>query len=34
MDFPVKTVDVIEEDIESMHVESAPDTQSGAILFI
>lgn len=28
--FPVKTVSPVEEDIESMHVESAPDNQSGA----
>ncbi|KAF5905470.1 ankyrin repeat domain-containing protein 10, partial [Clarias magur] len=28
MDFPLKTVSVIEEEVESMHVESAPDKQS------
>lgn len=30
MDFPVKAVSAMEEDIECMHVESAPDNQSGA----
>lgn len=30
MDFPLKTVSVMEEDVENMHVESAPDKQSGA----
>lgn len=30
MDFPVRTVRVMEEDIESMHVEASPDNQSGA----
>lgn len=30
MDFSVKTAGAMEEDIESMHVESSPDKQSGA----
>lgn len=30
MDFPVKTISVMEGDIECMHVESTPDNQSGA----
>lgn len=30
MDFPLKTGNVMDEDIESMHVESTPDKHSGA----
>ncbi|XP_053471658.1 ankyrin repeat domain-containing protein 10a [Ictalurus furcatus] len=34
MDFPVKAVSVMEEDIECMHVESAPDNQSDGTIEI